>query len=138
RTSRCGPATSHLSSAVIMTTARSALASCSSSSRTHSRNSQRLSRLRKPGGSQDTCRPGTMGTSFPQCRSKLCHLLRTAGLKHSLGLRTPLHSRSRPVAADQSPPAHSLCRDLDSLLRSEEHTSELQSRGHLVCRLLLE
>src|SRR5437870_11328960 len=24
------------------------------------------------------------------------------------------------------------------LVRSEEHTSELQSRGHLVCRLLLE
>src|SRR5690625_7000308 len=27
---------------------------------------------------------------------------------------------------------------LPSLTRSEEHTSELQSRGHLVCRLLLE
>src|SRR5216684_7418754 len=27
---------------------------------------------------------------------------------------------------------------LDSLRRSEEHTSELQSRLHLVCRLLLE
>src|SRR2546422_7768854 len=27
---------------------------------------------------------------------------------------------------------------LDALLRSEEHTSELQSRLHLVCRLLLE
>src|SRR5690625_6433617 len=26
----------------------------------------------------------------------------------------------------------------DKLKRSEEHTSELQSRGHLVCRLLLE
>src|SRR5690625_5500958 len=26
----------------------------------------------------------------------------------------------------------------DALNRSEEHTSELQSRGHLVCRLLLE
>src|SRR5439155_21213377 len=26
----------------------------------------------------------------------------------------------------------------DPVLRSEEHTSELQSRGHLVCRLLLE
>src|SRR5690625_6201817 len=26
----------------------------------------------------------------------------------------------------------------DNYLRSEEHTSELQSRGHLVCRLLLE
>src|SRR5690625_2932179 len=29
-------------------------------------------------------------------------------------------------------------RDGDKALRSEEHTSELQSRGHLVCRSLLE
>src|SRR5439155_23571920 len=28
--------------------------------------------------------------------------------------------------------------DCAGLARSEEHTSELQSRGHLVCRLLLE
>src|SRR5437660_11527944 len=28
--------------------------------------------------------------------------------------------------------------DAVTALRSEEHTSELQSRGHLVCRLLLE
>src|SRR5690625_5654317 len=28
--------------------------------------------------------------------------------------------------------------ELRELIRSEEHTSELQSRGHLVCRLLLE
>src|SRR5439155_23039331 len=28
--------------------------------------------------------------------------------------------------------------DADAVVRSEEHTSELQSRGHLVCRLLLE
>src|SRR5690625_6165456 len=27
---------------------------------------------------------------------------------------------------------------IDSFVRSEEHTSELQSRGHLVCRLLPE
>src|SRR5690625_5832945 len=27
---------------------------------------------------------------------------------------------------------------LEPIPRSEEHTSELQSRGHLVCRLLLE
>src|SRR5437870_10405568 len=33
-----------------------------------------------------------------------------------------------------------IARDVQWLLvyRSEEHTSELQSRGHLVCRLLLE
>src|SRR5439155_26969762 len=30
------------------------------------------------------------------------------------------------------------CDRLMNLRRSEEHTSELQSRGHLVCRLLLE
>src|SRR5690554_7664561 len=30
------------------------------------------------------------------------------------------------------------CRELYQRLRSEEHTSELQSRPHLVCRLLLE
>src|SRR5207253_10806799 len=35
----------------------------------------------------------------------------------------------RRVRGPQRPPA---------VLRSEEHTSELQSRGHLVCRLLLE
>src|SRR5690625_6497040 len=28
--------------------------------------------------------------------------------------------------------------DVEAYTRSEEHTSELQSRGHLVCRLLLE
>src|SRR5690625_6660002 len=32
----------------------------------------------------------------------------------------------------------SLARSTEQEVRSEEHTSELQSRGHLVCRLLLE
>src|SRR5687768_18335454 len=32
----------------------------------------------------------------------------------------------------------SLLSDVEQILRSEEHTSELQSRLHLVCRLLLE
>src|SRR5690625_6684310 len=31
-----------------------------------------------------------------------------------------------------------LAQDLFNIPRSEEHTSELQSRGHLVCSLLLE
>src|SRR5690625_6797854 len=30
------------------------------------------------------------------------------------------------------------CEKAKENIRSEEHTSELQSRGHLVCRLLLE
>src|SRR5207253_11453874 len=35
-------------------------------------------------------------------------------------------------------PGDVLCGGRAGMKRSEEHTSELQSRGHLVCRLLLE
>src|SRR3712207_7758142 len=35
-------------------------------------------------------------------------------------------------------PCHRTARFADEILRSEEHTSELQSRQYLVCRLLLE
>src|SRR5437870_7516485 len=41
----------------------------------------------------------------------------------------------RPNGARLRSSAH---RSSCAALRSEEHTSELQSRGHLVCRLLLE
>src|SRR5207253_11065283 len=41
-----------------------------------------------------------------------------------------------PSTAWESVPGDAGCDD--ALARSEEHTSELQSRGHLVCRLLLE
>src|SRR3712207_7990385 len=51
-----------------------------------------------------------------------------------------------PVALEQSPVAHAAGVDssfgaqqsLGQLQRSEEHTSELQSRQYIVCRLLLE
>src|SRR5207253_6611373 len=46
------------------------------------------------------------------------------------------------AAAASTAPSAASCRNLASpppkKQRSEEHTSELQSRGHLVCRLLLE
>src|SRR5437660_5418726 len=45
--------------------------------------------------------------------------------------RSTIHPRGA-LRIGAQPPAH-----LHGL-RSEEHTSELQSRGHLVCRLLLE
>src|SRR5439155_10426964 len=38
-------------------------------------------------------------------------------------------------ATDETPPTRGVPETRE---RSEEHTSELQSRGHLVCRLLLE
>src|SRR5690625_6483040 len=48
--------------------------------------------------------------------------------------------RAAPDSAAQELPAanESGASELPSIDRSEEHTSELQSRGHLVCRLLLE
>src|SRR2546422_1937679 len=50
----------------------------------------------------------------------------------SLSSKKIIRSSSRSFAGK---PARTL---LTSVLRSEEHTSELQSRLHLVCRLLLE
>src|SRR5207253_3597187 len=48
------------------------------------------------------------------------------------GLQPPDTSSSETSKMDVAP-------NLEEIkLRSEEHTSELQSRGHLVCRLLLE
>src|SRR5207253_8591905 len=45
----------------------------------------------------------------------------------------------RPYPDDRSPWRSQLRNKyLAVAVRSEEHTSELQSRGHLVCRLLLE
>src|SRR3712207_7054076 len=47
---------------------------------------------------------------------------------------------AREPLADQVAlrPAHDVAQRLVHLERSEEHTSELQSRQYLVCRLLLE
>src|SRR3989442_9394276 len=45
------------------------------------------------------------------------------------------HSRGAPPTARRCTPVR---RAVGGAPRSEEHTSELQSRPHLVCRLLLE
>src|SRR5437660_2403451 len=48
-------------------------------------------------------------------------------------------SRDSPAAWRTGPTSAACSANPESFpLRSEEHTSELQSRGHLVCRLLLE
>src|SRR5690625_6580609 len=57
-----------------------------------------------------------------------------ANAHRDLGVFSP---RSDWEIAGSTYPAGSLVVG-DFAARSEEHTSELQSRGHLVCRLLLE
>src|SRR5438445_6949092 len=53
-------------------------------------------------------------------------LFRSINQRHSSGRSSGLHSQWSPV------------RKTTLIYRSEEHTSELQSRQYLVCRLLLE
>src|SRR2546427_691767 len=40
--------------------------------------------------------------------------------------------------ATRKPSSKAICQEVPDALRSEEHTSELQSQSNLVCRLLLE
>src|SRR2546430_12420821 len=53
-------------------------------------------------------------------------------LKHDRHARSPSCSPSPSTTSARSP------RSTQSIARSEEHTSELQSQSNLVCRLLLE
>src|SRR2546422_3958754 len=64
-------------------------------------------------------------------------LFRSPAFLHE-DLRHPLQARAEadPAAGRRDPPPRRAAARL--LRRSEEHTSELQSRLHLVCRLLLE
>src|SRR5690625_6830381 len=58
------------------------------------------------------------------------HIIRaeSTDIAHVRRLEQKQKQESNPILAAQ----------IGSEIRSEEHTSELQSRGHLVCRLLLE
>src|SRR2546422_2153163 len=63
---------------------------------------------------------------------------RTVGWYHRLAVRGP-PGRSVQLGSSRAPASVAVRVVMASLtLRSEEHTSELQSRLHLVCRLLLE
>src|SRR3712207_8401032 len=57
---------------------------------------------------------------------------------HAAGAEGPGRGRPRPRAARRPPGRPAEARSLAGGPRSEEHTSELQSRQYLVCRLLLE
>src|SRR5690606_40836833 len=65
-------------------------------------------------------------------------LRRTLDERGFLELETPMLQIQPGGAAARPFVTHMNAYDVDLYLRSEEHTSELQSREKLVCRLLLE
>src|SRR5439155_22413688 len=81
-------------------------------------------------------RPPPRSTLFPYTT-----LFRSTRDESFCGNTPGIHARSTKLVPFDNRDPHS-CRGKPkgtSLVeRSEEHTSELQSRGHLVCRLLLE
>src|SRR5439155_9528158 len=56
----------------------------------------------------------------------------------SNGFYAAIKRKAEDGLDDYEPALTAATRNLEAIFRSEEHTSELQSRGHLVCRLLLE
>src|SRR5690625_6100740 len=68
------------------------------------------------------------------------HLVDESGLLHWGGHKFINLKTLEDVGPKEKGYVHELknCFPYYELMRSEEHTSELQSRGHLVCRLLLE
>src|SRR3989442_5326156 len=58
---------------------------------------------------------------------------------HVVGPPAPVaHVQAKVEVDHRASPGHDLRAHRREATRSEEHTSELQSRPHLVCRLLLE
>src|SRR3989449_5334519 len=95
-----------------------------------------LARLGLPLEKLDRTLLGALETSQ---RKMLYHLDRLRGkAARAQNFRTGLLDAHERQLTGALYPHHSLQERTLCFLRSEEHTSELQSRLHLVCRLLLE
>src|SRR5690625_6892815 len=69
---------------------------------------------------------------------ELCEQYFSSGVIYIPNIKGRGASSSRNLGASKAKSEFVAFLDDDDIWRSEEHTSELQSRGHLVCRLLLE
>src|SRR5690554_7305993 len=78
--------------------------------------------------------PEELAEMFPWTAENRGLLMITAIIDFLIGIGLILPSINRPKLNLTILSAYGLV----ALMRSEEHTSELQSRPHLVCRLLLE
>src|SRR6266508_5887665 len=76
----------------------------------------------------------------PQLSRRVSRMLESGGSRNSSTPRPRVNPSQAAIPSTKTAAAGPQSESLRSvpLTRSEEHTSELQSRGHLVCRLLLE
>src|SRR5690606_40157571 len=100
---------------------------------------ERSTRSRLPDGALDDQAGACAGQARVRCGVQQHRRL---GVTSLLGLLSPAPREARPAArraGDQRLEAQDLAwAQKKARRRSEEHTSELQSRENLVCRLLLE
>src|SRR5690625_6741028 len=88
-------------------------------------------RVPRLGPGRPRIRPDAVVADKAYSSGKTRRMLAARGIKTVIPQKSDeIASRKKKGTRGGRPPA------LDQ--RSEEHTSELQSRGHLVCRLLLE
>src|SRR5690625_823673 len=96
--------------------------------------------------SRKTVRSRSSAVSLPGVASASTSVLAASSAAAAATSSSRCSARSSAMVVIYEIPSTPLVRALGTLtgsqgsqtLRSEEHTSELQSRGHLVCRLLLE
>src|SRR2546430_7565375 len=74
-------------------------------------------------------------TLFPYTTLFRSRSRRVAGPERQAGVRVQLHGEGRSLLRTRR---DSLDVSGEGIVRSEEHTSELQSQSNIVCRLLLE
>src|SRR5690554_7686340 len=75
---------------------------------------------------------------FDYSGAQACKALREEGYRVILVNSNPATIMTDPAMADATYIEPITLDSVSKIIRSEEHTSELQSRPHLVCRLLLE
>src|SRR2546429_3607664 len=81
----------------------------------------------------------TLFRSVPHCRTRSLEKLRWKDdFRISLQAAGKVHWQTAGARGDPRWPGRTVGANVLGAQRSEEHTSELQSRLHLVCRLLLE
>src|SRR3989442_7227332 len=73
---------------------------------------------------------------WPRSPASSCHVLPLSLVRNSPASSTPAYTV--PGSVSDGSRCQTRLNSQGCCVRSEEHTSELQSRPHLVCRLLLE